>query len=72
MKQDYLKIYLSNGRSFTTTRPNVDEFKQFILWRKKMLMEKNQVIFPIYDELLEAINNGNYKIETFNSRGRNR
>lgn len=37
MKQDYLKIYLANGRSFTTTRPNVDEFKQFILWRKKCL-----------------------------------
>ena len=72
MKQDYLKIYLSNGRSFTTTRSNVDEFKQFILWRKKMLMEHNQEIYPIYDELLEAINNGNYKIETINSRGRNR
>lgn len=69
MADKYLIIYLSDGRTYETTR-SLENVRTLTLWRKEMLMKTNHKVFPIYDELLDAINNGNYKIVSYNTRKR--
>lgn len=61
-ENEAFRIHLPNNRCLTTSRRSIEDVLDFTLSRKKFLMENNQTVFPIYDEVIEAINKGNYDI----------
>lgn len=66
-ENEVYRIHLPNNRCFTTSIKSIEEVLNFTLWRKKCLMECNQTVFPVYDEIIEAINKRDYDIINYNT-----